>query len=410
MYGDTDSIFVKLPGRSVQEGFEFGEEFCAAVTASNPPPVQLKLEKVYGGCILQTVRFQPSSTIHLRRCASHLILHTQKKKYCGMKYESKDQTKPVFEAKGIETIRRDQCPLTQKVLQNSLITLFQRDALAVKEYLYRQWNLILAGQLPVSDFVLTGRVRSKYRGGRVGPVQAVLARRLSEADPGRIVRHKERVSYVIVATPGKSFRLRDCVLTPMELLEQWDAYTIHAGYYITKHLNSALQRCLSLAPHHIDVLSWYDSCPKPRSRIHFWPITKSGSSIMISSYFGSDICFLCQKKCASQGTSRTAICGQCREDSIKATLQTFSRLKEVQDRAFQAAKICSACNLCREDASTFAQNSMSSSSKSKKPIQTGIITPLANCSCIDCPNTYERHRLREAEIEAVAACAALGTE
>ena len=326
-----------------------------------------------------------------------------------MKFESKDQTKPVFEAKGLETIRRDQCPLTQKVLRNSLITLFQRDTLAVKEYLYRQWNLILAGQLPVSYFVLTGRVRSKYRGGRVGPVQAVLARRLSEADPGRLVRHKERISYVIVATPGKSFRLRDCVLTPMELLEQWDAYTIHAGYYITKHLNAALQRCLSLAPHHIDVLSWYDSCPKPRSRIHFWPITKSGSSIMISSYFGSDICFICQSKCASQGTSRTAICKRCREDSINATLQTFSRLKEVQERAFQVAKVCSACNLCREDASTFAQSSMSSSSKIKRTLQTGIITPLANCSCIDCPETYERHRLREAEIEVLAACEALGT-
>lgn len=40
--------------------------------------------------------------------------------------------------------------------------------------------------------------------------------------------------YVIVALPGKAFKLRDCVLTPLELLEQWDSYTIHSGYYITK--------------------------------------------------------------------------------------------------------------------------------------------------------------------------------
>lgn len=46
IYGDTDSIFVKLPGRTIQEAFLFGEEFCQAVTRSNPPPVQLKLEKV----------------------------------------------------------------------------------------------------------------------------------------------------------------------------------------------------------------------------------------------------------------------------------------------------------------------------------------------------------------------------
>ena len=55
LYGDTDSVFIKLPGRSVKEAFAFGEEYCAAVTASNPPPVALKLEKVYSACLLQTV-------------------------------------------------------------------------------------------------------------------------------------------------------------------------------------------------------------------------------------------------------------------------------------------------------------------------------------------------------------------
>lgn len=60
IYGDTDSLFVKLPGRSAKEAFEFGEELCRVVTADNPPPVQLKLEKVYVGSIMQTVRRRPS--------------------------------------------------------------------------------------------------------------------------------------------------------------------------------------------------------------------------------------------------------------------------------------------------------------------------------------------------------------
>ena len=55
IYGDTDSLFIRLPGRSVGEAFDFGEEVCKAVTANNPPPVQLKLEKVYKGSIMQTV-------------------------------------------------------------------------------------------------------------------------------------------------------------------------------------------------------------------------------------------------------------------------------------------------------------------------------------------------------------------
>jgi DNA polymerase elongation subunit (family B) len=121
-----------------------------------------------------------------------------------MKFESKDQRRPTFEAKGIETIRRDQCALTQKILQNSLVTLFRDGIDAVKAYLFRQWSIILSGRLPVSDFILTGRVRSRYRGGRIGPVQAVLSRRLAEADPAKVVRHKERQSYVIVYVSIKS--------------------------------------------------------------------------------------------------------------------------------------------------------------------------------------------------------------
>jgi DNA polymerase zeta len=46
LYGDTDSLFIVVPGRSVDDAFTFGEEFCKAVTDNNPPPVQLKLEKV----------------------------------------------------------------------------------------------------------------------------------------------------------------------------------------------------------------------------------------------------------------------------------------------------------------------------------------------------------------------------
>lgn len=211
IYGDTDSLFVRLPGRSCQEAFDFGEELCQAVTADNPPPVQLKLEKVYVNSIMQTM-----------------------KRYGGMKLESRNERKPTFEAKGLETVRRDQCALTQKILRNALITLFRSGPEGVRDYLHRQWFLINAGQIPVADFILTGRVRSQYRGGREGPVQAVLAQRLAEADPGNIIRHKERIPYVIVATPGKNFKLKDCVLTPLEMLERWDGYTIHSAYYIER--------------------------------------------------------------------------------------------------------------------------------------------------------------------------------
>lgn len=49
VYGDTDSLFVLLPGRSKAEAFRIGNEISKAVTAANPPPVMLKMEKVRPG-------------------------------------------------------------------------------------------------------------------------------------------------------------------------------------------------------------------------------------------------------------------------------------------------------------------------------------------------------------------------
>jgi DNA polymerase zeta len=59
-----------------------GAEMAAAVTAANPTPVVLKMEKVYARCLLVT-----------------------KKRYVGWSYESPDQSTPIFDAKGIETVR-----------------------------------------------------------------------------------------------------------------------------------------------------------------------------------------------------------------------------------------------------------------------------------------------------------------
>ena len=46
VYGDTDSMFVLLPGRSRAEAHRIGAAIAATVTAANPRPVTLKMEKV----------------------------------------------------------------------------------------------------------------------------------------------------------------------------------------------------------------------------------------------------------------------------------------------------------------------------------------------------------------------------
>lgn len=96
------SMFVLLKGRSLQEAFTIGREIASAITEMNPSPVTLKMEKVYYPCFLLT-----------------------KKRYVGYSYESNDQSKPIFDAKGIETVRRDTCGAVSKTMEQSLRTYFE---------------------------------------------------------------------------------------------------------------------------------------------------------------------------------------------------------------------------------------------------------------------------------------------
>ena len=47
-----------------------------------------------------------------------------KKRYVGYMYETLDQKEPVFDAKGIETVRRDGCPAVAKVRTSQNIPLY----------------------------------------------------------------------------------------------------------------------------------------------------------------------------------------------------------------------------------------------------------------------------------------------
>lgn len=175
-----------------------------------------------------------------------------------------------------------------------------------------------------------------------------------------------------------------------------------------QHVNAALSRCFGLAPFNINIHSWYDSCPKPRQKIHFWPISRSGSSLMISSYFGSDICTICGNKCKSIGSSRVAVCATCKKDEADVACIAIQRLNEARERANRIAAICSACNGCLETSETYATEVYAPASKKNRSSfafnagqrRTGrLCNPMANCVCINCPMTYLRHELREIELE-----------
>ncbi|KJE92975.1 DNA polymerase zeta catalytic subunit [Capsaspora owczarzaki ATCC 30864] len=237
VYGDTDSMFVLLPGATRERAFQVGREIAESVTAMNPSPVRLKFEKVYHPCVLQA-----------------------KKRYVGASYEFDEQREFVFDAKGIETVRRDGCKAVSKTLEKSLKILFRSANLSrVKAYVQRQFRKLLEERVALSDIVFAKELRDigGYKDPLMQPV-ALLSIRARERDPRALPRHGERVPYVVVHGPPGS-RLIDGVRAPEEFLND-PTLRIHGTYYITRQIIPALERVFQLVG--VDVRSWFDELPK----------------------------------------------------------------------------------------------------------------------------------------------------
>jgi DNA polymerase zeta len=159
LYGDTDSLFVVLRGRSNAEAHALGNEIAKEITSHYPYPMELKFEKVYNPMFL-----------------------VAKKRYVGYKHERPTDT-PTFEGKGIELIRRDGCPAVVKIMKKVLLTIFDtRDLSQVKAYLQKHWSKILNGHYTLNDFVIAKEVKlGKY--ANLLPAHAIVATKEMQKDP-----------------------------------------------------------------------------------------------------------------------------------------------------------------------------------------------------------------------------------
>ncbi|XP_020282558.1 DNA polymerase zeta catalytic subunit isoform X2 [Pseudomyrmex gracilis] len=312
VYGDTDSIFVLLPGKSREEAFIIGEEIADAVTAMNPPPVKLKFEKVLYPSILQT-----------------------KKRYCGYMYETRDQEKPEFLAKGIETVRRDGCPAVAKILEKALKILFDtKDISLVKLYITKQFDKIFRRQVSIQDLTFAKEFRGMrgYKPNACVPALE-LTRRLIKKDPRAIPRNSERVRYIIVAgAPNQA--LIHCVRTPIEVITD-PALAPNSVYYITKVIIPPLNRCFNLFG--IDINTWYKEMPHRSNFDTMVHIGENNPKSTIRQFFSSVSCLTCGEQASKE------ICSDCLSQSTRTILVLLEKIKQFETTYQQIASICHSC-------------------------------------------------------------------
>ncbi|XP_019168407.1 PREDICTED: DNA polymerase zeta catalytic subunit isoform X1 [Ipomoea nil] len=318
IYGDTDSMFVLLKGRSLKEAFQIGHEIASEVSAMSPNPVTLKMEKVYHPCFLIT-----------------------KKRYVGYSYESPDQSKPIFDAKGIETVRRDSCGAVCKTMERSLRLFFEHhDIEKVKSYLLRQWKRIMSGRVDLQDFVFAKEVRlGTYRARASSlPPAAIVATKAMRIDPRAEPRYAERVPYVVVhGEPGA--RLSDVVVDPFDLLTIDSPYRVNDMYYIQKQIIPALQRVFGLVG--ADLNQWLQGMPRPEreaigKRGVFSP---NAQRTRIDYYYLSKHCILCGELVQAFAS----LCHNCSKNEASVAVALTGRTSKLERDIHHLVAICRHC-------------------------------------------------------------------
>ncbi|XP_011292459.1 DNA polymerase zeta catalytic subunit [Musca domestica] len=321
VYGDTDSLFVLVPGRNREEAFRIGEEIADAITKQNPHPVKLKLEKVYQPCILQT-----------------------KKRYVGYMYETPDQEEPVYEAKGIETVRRDGCPMVAKMLEKVLRILFETaDVSQVKQYVCRQFTKLLSGRANIQDLIFAKEFRGMngYKANACVPALE-LTRKWIQTDPRRIPRRGERVPFIITNGPPGVPLIR-LIRHPHEVLAD-EGLKINGIYYITKAIIPPLNRCLLLIG--ADVNEWFANLPR---KILMTPALSSANEVIpcgnskskkstISQFFSSTNCMVDCGRHTKQG-----ICDVCCGNPTRSMIILQAKMSKIEKGYLTTQHICQAC-------------------------------------------------------------------
>jgi len=217
VYGDTDSVMIKVPTKNLDEAEGIGRDMSEKITKKLPGVMELEFEKIFK-------RFLPLT----------------KKRYMAWSVERGDdgEWKEETIMKGIETVRRDWCELTSETMRQIIeIILKHNDVKEAVRYFGDVVKGLLAGRIGIEKLVITKTITKRpesYVGVQphVEVVKKMRQRRVLDM-PGV----GDRIGYVIVkGTQLLSKRAED----PAYIKEK--GLVVDSQYYISNQMLPPLER------------------------------------------------------------------------------------------------------------------------------------------------------------------------
>jgi len=219
IYGDTDSVLIKINTSSLEEATKIGEKISKEISRLLPQPMLLEFEKIY---------------------KSFLLL--SKKRYAGWMFEKTQngEWKDKIDTKGIETVRREWCDLVGEVVDKVInMLLKQPDVNLVVNYVRDVLQKLKQGKIPIEKLIMTRTLSKPPKAYKAKQPHAYLALKLAKRSPGSAPTIGERIPFVIVKGKGLiAERAEDPKYVQENKLE------IDANYYIEKQLLPPIERIL----------------------------------------------------------------------------------------------------------------------------------------------------------------------
>ena len=192
IYGDTDSIMVNLEDKNITktQAFEYGEKAADFITSQFREDVTLEMEKVY---------------------IPYLLI--AKKRYAGLMYTPNKKGEIVFEkmdAKGIELVRRDNCPWAKKVYESVLKPILHEcDPNKAFANLQLHMNNLVENNINLEEFVLTKQLKKKESYANQLQPHLIVADKITTRSQGAIVPQSgDRLPFYIAEGPQEKISER----------------------------------------------------------------------------------------------------------------------------------------------------------------------------------------------------------
>jgi DNA polymerase elongation subunit (family B) len=253
VYGDTDSIFVKFPGKDLPGAIGAGQEAAKKITSLCPHKAfVIGYEKTFYPFILFC-----------------------RKRYVGMKYEE-DPTKCKRASMGIVLRRRDNAPIVKDVYGGALdIILEEKDIGKAAGFVKDMLVKVMKADLPMDKFAITKQLRDDYKAMAEGykgpatiPAHRILADRITKRDPGNAPSVGERLRYVYIQTDKKL--QADKIETPEYVVEK--KLKLDSQFYITNQIQNPVAQLFALC---IESLPGYRE-PRPSYRTMYDELIADG--------------------------------------------------------------------------------------------------------------------------------------